>query len=140
MAILVFAPLRVSVEDLHVIILILWWCYAPLLWDYVSVEDLHVIILILIITSSCNISLHVSVEDLHVIILILPTAPSSGSSWVCFSRRPACYNTDTERTGAYTKSVFWSFSRRPACYNTDTLDFLFINQCDRSKILSYFSQ
>ena len=115
LAILVFAPLRVSVEDLHVIILILWWCYAPLLWDYVSVEDLHVIILILIITSSCNISLHVSVEDLHVIILILPTAPSSGSSWVCFSRRPACYN-------------------------TDTLDFLFINQCDRSKILSYFSQ
>ena len=37
----------------------------------------------------------------------------------CFSRRPACYNTDTITLMMLVLLVV-CFSRRPACYNTDT--------------------
>ena len=36
-----------------------------------------------------------------------------------FSRRPACYNTDTKLDPARCLQER-GFSRRPACYNTDT--------------------
>ncbi len=60
----------------------------------VSVENLHVIILIL-----HNLAFEffhtVSVENLHVIILIPPVLLFRLCIMRSFSRKPACYNTDT---------------------------------------------
>ena len=88
--------------------------------------------------------LYVSVEDLHVIILILAYAAEAAEQTLSFSRRPACYNTDTLSDLFFFARVSFvsvedlhviililyndrsadkipaGFSRRPACYNTDT--------------------
>ena len=61
----------------------------------VSVEDLHVIILIRKNKKWLKRLIMVSVEDLHVIILILRAYLLSRLHSLGFSRRPACYNTDT---------------------------------------------
>ena len=89
-------------------------------FSLVSVEDLHVIILIPIQKNGTTVKIFsfsrrpacyntdtllpqlttarsqlVSVEDLHVIILILFAEKTTRRNSSSFSRRPACYNTDT---------------------------------------------
>ncbi len=91
---MVLAHLVVSVEDLHVIILIPDESAEVEERDLVSVEDLHVIILIHHQILMIDVLDTVSVEDLHVIILI-PNDMVDYARVVGFSRRPACYDSDT---------------------------------------------
>ena len=84
----------VSVENLHVIILIPESDYQEVK-SQVSVENLHVIILIRKGRVRTVSNSEVSVENLHVIILIRQSQVSNKTLKCSFSRKPACYNTDT---------------------------------------------